>query len=502
MAGLGEQRGMDPCAVVIFGASGDLTRRKLIPALWSLWEGRLLPEPLVIIGVARSPMTHEAFRERMRDAVMTFARTRPPTAHVWNRFAETLYYSPGDLNDPGCYRALESLLAQIEGHTKIGGNRLFYCATSPSHYPEVVRHLGDSGLAQDTYGWRRIIIEKPFGRDRAGARALNRTVQEVFKEEQVYRIDHYLGKETVQNILVFRFANGIFEPIWNREHVDHVQITVGESIGVEGRGAYYEEAGALRDMIQNHILQLLCLVAMEPPVTFHPDHVRDEKTKVLRAIRPIEPDHVDQVAVRGQYSPGTIEGEHVSGYLAEKGVAPNSTAETYAALRLQVDNWRWAGTPFYLRTGKRLPKRASEIAIQFKRTPHLLFRAAPADQVEPNLLTLRIQPDEGIALTFGAKLPGPEITIRSVTMDFRYGAAFGAEPPEAYERLLLDAIQGDATLYARGDWVDVAWQLLTPVLDWWGSWKAGTIPLYEAGSWGPPEADLFINADGRTWRRL
>jgi glucose-6-phosphate 1-dehydrogenase len=323
----------------------------------------------------------------------------------------------------------------------------------------------------------------------------------VFGEEQIYRIDHYLGKETVQNILVFRFANGIFEPLWNRNLVDHVQITVGESLGVEGRGVYYEEAGALRDMIQNHILQLLCLVAMEPPATFDAAPVRDEKTKVMRALRPIAPDEVREVAVRGRYEAGFVEGQRVVGYREEKGVSPQSITETYAALRLQVDNWRWAGVPFYLRTGKRLPKRASEIAVQFRRTPHLVFRRSPEILAEPNLLVLRIQPDEGMSLSFAAKLPGADLRIKPVEMDFDYGRAFGGEPPEAYERLLLDATKGDATLYARGDWVDLAWELLEPVLEAWKAGDPAGVPGYEAGTWGPAEADRMMERDGRRWRR-
>ncbi|MBI3626268.1 MAG: glucose-6-phosphate dehydrogenase [Candidatus Rokubacteria bacterium] len=493
----------EPFALVIFGASGDLTKRKLVPALWSLFQGRVLPEPFVAIGVARSAMSHDDFRHRMREAVAEFARVQPPAPHVWDRFASCLYYCPGVTDDPALYERLGALLRQLETDKGTGGNRLFYCATPPSLYPEIVTRLGASRIQRETKGWVRIIIEKPFGRDRASAAELNRVVSGVFAEDQVYRIDHYLGKETVQNILVFRFANGIFEPLWNRNHVNHVQITVAESLGVEARGAYYEEAGALRDMIQNHILQLLCLVAMEPPVSFDADPVRDEKSKVLRAIRPIPPEEVDHVVVRGQYGPGFLDGQRVPGYRSEKGVAPDSATETFAALRLSVDNFRWAGVPFYLRTGKRMPKRASEIAIQFWGTPHLLFRRHdPAERIEPNILVLRIQPDEGIALTFGAKLPGPELNIRPVTMDFRYGASFGGEPPEAYERLLLDAIHGDATLYARADWVDLAWEVLTPVLEAWGAGPAPKFPNYEAGTWGPAEADAFIEDDGRRWRPL
>jgi len=494
----------ESCALIIFGASGDLTKRKLLPALWSMFQSRVLPEPFAVIGVARSPMDNEEFRVRMREAVTDFARVQPPTPRVWDRFAQALFYFAGDPADPAIYPALDEYVRAIERERGTGGNRLFYVSTPPSLYPHLVARLGEAGFnrAPDgTSGWVRIVIEKPFGRDLASSRALNHVVASAFSEDQVYRIDHYLGKETVQNILVFRWANGIFEPLWNRNHVDHVQITVGETIGVEARGAYYEEAGALRDMIQNHLLQLLCLVAMEPPVTFDADPVRDEKTKVMRAIRPIGADEVDRLSVRGQYGPGFVGGRRVPGYREEQGVSPQSTTETYAALELQVDNWRWAGVPFYLRTGKRLAKRASEIAVQFRRTPHLVFRRNPEILAEPNLLVLRIQPDEGMSLSFGAKLPGPELRIKPVEMDFDYGSAFGGEPPEAYERLLLDAMKGDATLYARGDWVDLAWELLGPVL---GRWAVSDVkfPNYEAGTWGPAEADTLIERGGRRWRRL
>ena len=494
----------DSCTLVIFGASGDLTRRKLVPALWSMFQSRVLPEPFAVVGVGRSEMSNEHFRARMREAIADFARVQPPSQKVWDRFAQALFYYSGDPADAALYDGLGRYIAKVEQERGTGSNRLFYLATPPSIYPSVVTRLGAAGLNRPpdgNSGWVRIIIEKPFGRDLASSHALNQVVTSVFAEEQVYRIDHYLGKETVQNILVFRWANGIFEPLWNRNHVDHVQITVGESIGVENRGAYYEEAGALRDMIQNHILQLLCLVAMEPPVTFDADPVRDEKTKVMHAIRPIPADEVDRLAVRGQYGPGFVGGQRVVGYREEKGVSAQSITETYAALRLEVDNWRWAGVPFYLRTGKRLAKRASEIAVQFKRTPHLVFRRNPEILVEPNLLILRIQPDEGMSLTFGAKLPGPDLRIRPVEMDFDYGRAFGGEPPEAYERLLLDAMKGDATLYARGEWVDLAWELLTPVLDTWAVGDPQMFPNYEAGGWGPAEADSLIERAGRSWRR-
>ncbi|HUG38101.1 MAG TPA: glucose-6-phosphate dehydrogenase [Candidatus Limnocylindrales bacterium] len=489
----------ESCAAVIFGASGDLTKRKLVPALWSLFQSRVLPEPFAVIGVARSEMSNEEFRARMREAITDFARVQPPTPRVWERFASCLFYYTGDPADPGLYPGLGDYIRKVEQERSTGGNRLFYLATPPSIYADVVRCLGETGFNRSADGWTRIVIEKPFGHDLASSRALNQTVASVFSEEQVYRIDHYLGKETVQNILVLRFANGIFEPLWNRNHVDHVQITVGESIGVEARGAYYEEAGALRDMIQNHILQLLCLVAMEPPVTFEADAVRDEKTKVMRAIRPIPPDDVDAIAVRGQYGPGYVNGQRVRGYREEKGVSPTSITETYAALRLRVDNWRWAGVPFYLRTGKRLAKRASEIAVQFKQTPHLVFRRDPNAHPQANQLVLHIQPDEGISLSIGAKLPGPEFNIRTIELDFDYGNAFGGEPPEAYERLLLDAMKGDPTLYARREWVDMSWELLDPLLKAWSAGDPTKFPNYEAGTWGPVEAHALLERDGRAW---
>ena len=479
--------------LVIFGASGDLARRKLIPAMWSLYHERTLPEPFSIIGVARTEMSDDAFREHMHAAVKEFAREKIPSEQVWQRFAASLHYCAGDPSQPSLYRKLAGVL---EGRT----NRLFYCSTPPSLYSEIVTQLGSAGLAQSDGGWTRIIIEKPFGRSLESARALNRLITSVFHEDQVYRIDHYLGKETVQNILVLRFANGIFEPLWNRHHIDHVQITVAETLGVEGRGAYYEEAGALRDMVQNHILQLLCLIAMEPPVTFDAAAVRDEKAKVMQSLMPIDPAHVDQFVVRGQYGPGYAGGERGIGYREERGVHKESATETYVALKLAVQNWRWASVPFYLRTGKRLPKRVSEIAIQFRRTPHLIFRR-DLSSLKPNVLLLRIQPDEGISLDVEAKVPGPELDLKTITMDVHYGEVFGREAPEAYERLLLDAINGDPTLYSRGDWVEQAWGLLMPVLHAWRDGEPPKFPNYEAGTWGPPEADHFMERDGRKWRK-
>jgi glucose-6-phosphate 1-dehydrogenase len=493
-------RPLEPAVVAIFGASGDLTRRKLVPALYALAVEERLPPGLAVLGVARRPLSDEAFRREMREAVALHGQTGPPDQTRWAAFAERLFYHRLDFTDTAAYAGLAARLGELDARAGTRGNGLFYLATPPSAYPVIVTRLGGAGLARGA-GYRRVVIEKPFGRDLASARALNAAVAAAFPESQVYRIDHYLGKETVQNILVLRFANAIFEPVWNRAHVDHVQITVAEALGVEERGAYYEEAGALRDMIQNHLLQLLCLVAMEPPATFDADAVRDEKTKVLRAIVPIRLDEVERVAVRGQYAPGTVLGQPVHGYREEPGVAPDSATETFAALRLELANWRWAGVPFYLRSGKRLPKRVTEIAIQFRRPPHLLF-GADASGLLPNALVLRIQPDEGVAFRFGAKLPVQDFRIRPVTMDFRYGRSFGVSPPEAYERLLLDALRGDATLFAREDWVVAAWAILAPIQAAWEAEPAAKLPIHEAGSWGPAEADELLEREGRRWRRL
>jgi glucose-6-phosphate 1-dehydrogenase len=433
--------------------------------------------------------------------VAAHGRTGPPQDAEWEAFAEGLFYQPLEFGDAGGYARLAARLAELDRARATRGNYLFYLATPPSAYPVIVRNLGAAGLARAESGYRRVVVEKPVGHDLESARALNRVVGEAFAERQVFRIDHYLGKETVQNILVLRFANAIFEPVWNRAHVDHVQITVAEALGIEDRGSYYEEAGALRDMIQNHLLQLLCLVAMEPPVTFDADHVRDEKTKVLQTVVPIRPEEVDRVAVRGQYDKGVIFGQPVRAYREEPGVSPTSTTETYAALRLELGSWRWAGVPFYLRAGKRLPKRVSEIAIQFRRPPQLIFGERAAGLL-PNALVLRIQPDEGIALRFGAKLPIQDFRIRPVTMDFRYGSSFGIPTPEAYERLLLDALRGEATLFAREDWVELAWTVLAPILKAWAESPPPKLPSYEAGSWGPREADELLEREGRRWRRL
>ena len=495
-------RSPEPCAMVIFGGSGDLTRRKLVPALYNLSRKRMIPGGFTILGISRSPMKDEEYRSRLREWVDKAEEAAPSDPETWEPFSQGIYYLPANFHDAAMYARLKEVLAEYDTRRGTGGNRIFYLATAPSDYVDIIRNLGSAGMAREDSGWVRAIIEKPFGRDLASARALNREVSAVFREDQVYRIDHYLGKETVQNLLVFRFANGIFEPIWNRQYVDHVQITAAENIGVGTRGAYYEEAGALRDMMQNHLLQLLCLIALEPPVTFDAGPVHDEKNKVMRAIRPIDPRKLDEVALRGQYGPGFVGGKQGPGYRQEKGVAPDSRTETYAALRLTVDNWRWAGVPFYLRTGKRLAKRVSEIAILFRRTPHLIFRQAPTDQVESNVLALRIQPDEGITLKFEAKLPGQSMNIRPVSMDFRYGSTFGPHLSSAYERLLLDCMVGDPTLFDRIDSVELAWSLVQPFLDRWSSTDGGPIPTYASGSWGPAEADALLARENRRWRRL
>jgi glucose-6-phosphate 1-dehydrogenase len=489
--------------MVIFGATGDLTARKLVPALYNLALDQQLPTEFFVVGFARRDWDDARFRATMLEGVNAHSRRRPADPAVWEGFARRLRFLSAPFEDPAGYAALGRLLDAIQRESGAGRDRIFYLATPPSAYPAIIRRLGEAGLVHrsPSEGFSRIIVEKPFGRDLATARELNAALADVFREDQIYRIDHYLGKETVQNILVLRFANGIFEPIWNQKYVDHVQITAAESLGVEGRGRYYEEAGLLRDMIQNHVMQLLCLTAMEPPVAFGADAVRDEKVKVLRAVRVPEVAEVPSMSVRAQYGPGSVGGTEVPGYLEEPGVAASSTTETYAALRLAVDNWRWAGVPFYLRAGKRLPRRVTEIAIQFKAVPHLLFRGPGSEEIEPNVLALRIQPDEGIALKFGSKVPGPTVRIRSVAMDFRYGTSFGAEPPEAYERLILDGLLGDGTLFTRRDEVEAAWALITRIHEGWAAEAARRLPSYEAGSWGPVEADAFVADEGRAWRR-
>ncbi len=503
--GIRIRRTPDPCAMVIFGASGDLTARKLVPALYYLAREHMLPPGFTVIGCARSPYTNEQFRARLSKAVVEYLKLPDPNDPTLQSFCNNAYYITDDFGDVKAYEGLKNLLDKLDSEGKTGGNRLFYLATPPSFFPVITKHLGAAGLSKPKEAgktWTRVVLEKPFGRDLESARDLNRVVTGVFNEEQVYRIDHYLGKETVQNLMVFRFANGIFEPIWNRRYIDHVQIAVAEELGVENRGSYYEESGLVRDMIQNHVLQLLSLVAMEPPARFEATAVRDEKAKVLGALRPIPLDRLDEFAVRGQYARGFSSGQPVPAYREEKNVSPKSTTESFAALKLFVDNWRWADVPFYLRSGKRLAKRVSEISILFRHVPHVMFKGVVSDGIEPNLLSLRIQPNEGISLKFGAKVPGTGLEIRPVRMDFRYGESFGAAPPTAYETLLLDCMLGDSTLFNRDDAVDLAWELVTPVLERWQELGPKGLAFYEAGSWGPAEADAFIERDGRRWQRL
>jgi len=491
-----------PASIVIFGASGDLSHRKLMPALYSLALQQLLPPEMNIVGVSRSAWSDDQFREQVRQAVATHGSHDVLDADIWEAFARRLHYLSASFDDAGAYNDLRGVLARLNRGTGGLGNRLFYLATAPEFFPLIAERLGDAGLAaEDDETFSRIVIEKPFGANLASARTLNERVGAVFGERQTYRIDHYLGKETVQNLLVLRFGNAIFEPIWNRRYVDHVQITVAEDLGVENRGGYYDQSGALRDIVQNHIFQVMSLVAMEPPARFDSRSVHDEKVKLLRAIPEITADNVHESAVRGQYRAGFIGGQPVVGYRAEHGVAPDSNTETFVAMRLTVDNWRWAGTPFYLRTGKRMPRRATEVAIQFKPAPHLPFAHTVVESTEPNLLILRIQPDEGTSLRFSAKVPGPQVDIRNVSMDFQYGSSFLKPSAEAYERLLLDALLGDSTLFARWDEVERGWEIVDDLLHLWDATPIAA-SNYAAGTWGPTEADALIRRDGREWRRL
>jgi len=491
------------CVLTIFGASGDLTKRKLIPALYNLALEKRLPERFAVVGYARSEMSHDAFREKMREGIGEFSRTGLDES-VWQQFASTLYYISGDYQEPEGYQSLKDFIDGFDRGNRVLPVRVFYLATPPELYSTVIERISTVNLApkeSDPESRMRVIIEKPFGTDLHTARELNRRVHEALDERQVYRIDHYLGKETVQNIMVFRFANAVFEPIWNRRYVDHVQITAAETVGVENRGGYYEKAGVVRDMFQNHLLQLLSLTAMEPPIGFSASAVRDEKVKLLRAVRPIASEEVFEVAVRGQYGPGKMGGKEVPGYRQEPGVAKDSSTATYAAIKFSIDNWRWESVPFYLRSGKRLPKRVTEIAIQFKRPPLLLFKACAVEDLNPNVLVIRIQPDEGVSLRFEVKPPGPELCVSPLSLDFKYEEAFGSSPPEAYETLLEDCIEGNSTLFTRHDEVELAWSLVDPIIQTWGSIKSSDFPNYEAGSWGPKKADDFMQRDGRRWRR-
>jgi glucose-6-phosphate 1-dehydrogenase len=506
--GLRLERMPEPCTMVICGATGDLTERKLGPALYNLLLGGFLPPEFTVVGFARRDLTDEAFRDHLRKGIDQYSRNKPVKGSIWDSLGAGIHYHRGDFDDPEAWDGLSRLLDRIDRDRGTAGNRLFYLAVPPTLYPEIAQRMGDAGLARSgsartdgKKGWSRVIVEKPFGYDLASARRLNLELTEVFHEEQIYRIDHYLGKETVQNLAVFRFGNGLFEPIWNRRYIDSVQITVAETVGIEGRGEFYDQTGALRDIVQNHALQLLAMFAMEPPVEFRSPDLRDEKLKVLRAVKPMSAAEVADTTVRGQYVSGWVEGHKMPSYRDEPEVAPGSQTETYVALRLMIESWRWAGVPFYLRTGKAMPTRVTEVAVEFKRPPLALFARGGAPAIDPNILAVRIQPDEGILLRFGAKVPGQGLQIRNVNMDFRYGSSFAIDPPDAYETLLLDAMIGDASLFTRGDEVERAWAIIDPIVDAWRSGTGGPVHYYGAGSWGPPAADELLERDGRTWRR-
>ncbi|HXQ27380.1 MAG TPA: glucose-6-phosphate dehydrogenase [Candidatus Acidoferrales bacterium] len=490
----------NPCAMVIFGAAGDLTKRLLIPAVYNLVTGKLLPEQFAVVGVSIEPFSTEEFRRQATKDIHEFATGGVDDA-VWDSFVKRFYYVSGDFQDPVLYKTLGDTLAQVEKEQGTQGNCLFYLATSPVFFSVVAEQLAAAELTrQEGPKWKRVVIEKPFGHDLASAEALNHALGQVLEEKQIYRIDHYLGKETVQNLLAFRFANGIFEPVWNRRYVDHVQVTVAEELGVELRGGYYETAGALRDMVPNHIFQLITLSAMEPPISFDADAVHDEQTKILRAIQPISPERVLDQAVRGQYGEGAIGGKRVPAYRSEPHVAADSQTPTYVAMALHIDNWRWAGVPFYLRTGKRMSERITQVVIQFRRPPLVLFRNTPVDKITPNQLVINIQPNEGISLSFEAKIPGPVVRLGAVNMDFQYSDYFGTTPSTGYETLLYDCMLGDPTLFQRADMVEAGWAVVQPILDVWKALPSRDFPNYAAGTWGPQQADELLRRDGREWR--
>jgi glucose-6-phosphate 1-dehydrogenase len=489
-----------PCVLIIFGASGDLTKRKLIPALHYLAKSNLISKSSAVVGVGLPAMTNEEFRLKMGGDLTEFA-TSPVDPARWEEAQHRFYYVSGEFADPHTYQQLKELLGQIDTRHDTRGNYLYYLATAPSFFATIVEHLGAIGLTSEENGqWRRVIIEKPFGHDYESACALNQEIKKVLNEQQIYRIDHYLGKETVQNIMAFRFGNGIFEPIWNRRYIDHVQITAAETVGVEQRGGYYEGTGALRDMIPNHLFQLLSLTTMEPPISFEANAVRDEQAKILRAIQPFSSEAVLTCAVRGQYGPGTMKDQPVPGYRSEPNISPTSTTDTFVAFKLSIENWRWAGVPFYIRTGKRLAGRVTTIVIQFRQAPHLLFRKTAVEHLPPNRLVIKIQPEEAISLRFSAKIPGPIVQLGAVDMNFRYEDYFGSAPATGYERLLYDCMCGDATLFRRADMVETGWSVVTPVLDVWKALPPRSFPNYAAGTWGPQEADELLKRDGRHWQ--
>ncbi len=496
---------IEPCIIVIFGATGDLTSRKLFPALYNLARDKQLPSNFACVGFARREKTHEAFRQEMHEAVNKFSRVKPTDETLWKSFSNQIFYHQANFDDDQGYDSLNQFLQKLDKELGTSGNRIFYFSTPPSFFPTIVEKLSQHGLIYDVHKvkdkWSRIIIEKPFGHDLASGIELQKFVSKHLSESQIYRIDHYLGKETVQNILVFRFANSIFEAFWNNHYIDHIQITVGEEIGIGTRGAFWEEAGMLRDIVQNHMMQLLSLTAMEPPSSLRPESIHNEKVKVLQAIRPIDLSLFNQLVVRGQYGPGAIDGQGVIGYRQEKNVNPQSYVETFVALKFYIDNWRWANVPFYLRAGKRLPKRATEIAVTFKNAPGILF-TQEGRQNEKNVLVIRIQPDEGIALRINCKVPGPSSPVQPVKMDFKYSSYFGLAPPEAYERLICDCILGDGTLFARGDEVLTSWKLISPILEEWNRLPPKDFPNYASGTWGPKAADEMMAKEGRAWRSI
>jgi glucose-6-phosphate 1-dehydrogenase len=495
-------RPSDPCVMVIFGAAGDLTRRKLIPALYNLAKQQLLSREFAVVGLSHGSMSTDDFRKLVTDDIKHYAGTGADL-DVIEWFLRRVYYITGEFDNKNVYAQLKDVLGKVDNDHSTHGNCLFYLATAPRFFGPVVEQLAAVDLMQqDGQHWRRVIIEKPFGHDLESAKALNQQLLKVASEKQIYRIDHYLGKETVQNILAFRFANGIFEPIWNRRYIDHVQISVAETVGVEQRGSYYDQAGALRDMVPNHIMQLISLTSMEPPVSFQADAVRDEQAKILHAIQPLSAEDVLSRTVRGQYGPGVLDAQRVPGYREEEDVPPDSKTETFVAMKLAIDNWRWADVPFYLRTGKRLSAQNTHIVIQFRRAPFVLFRDTPVENLMPNQLVLHIQPEEGISLQFAAKVPGPIMRLGAVDMNFEYADYFGTQPSTGYERLLHDCMIGDATLFQRADMVEAGWCVVSPVLDVWKALPPRNFPNYAAGTWGPKEADELLERDGRRWRNF